>query len=113
MKPLKINIEKLSIKNKKYRKILYTTKFQQLVLMSIPSKDEIEKEKHAKSTQFIRIESGNAIAEIWENGNRESPKRYRLYDGISITIPPNTYHRIKNIGDDELKLYTIYSPPVH
>jgi hypothetical protein len=90
--------------------------------MSIPSKDEIEKEKH-KSTQFIRIESGNAIAEIWIKGNN-TPKRYRLYDGnsrsvssrgrsLSITIPPNTYHRIKNIGDKELKLYTIYSPPVH
>lgn len=111
-KTFRVNIENKTLNNKLYRKILYTNKNQQLVIMSIPIGDEIKREKHLKSTQFIRIEKGNGIVEI-SNSNNVIIKRYRIYDGISIIIPNNTYHRIRNIGNTELKLYSIYSPPAH
>lgn len=106
MKEFRINIEKSTLDNKLYRKVLYTTKQQQLVIMCIPPNDEIHYEKHLDTTQFIRIESGNGVADIGKN-------RYKLNDGVCIIIPPNTKHRIRNTGKDELKLYSIYSPPEH
>lgn len=106
MKEFRINIEKSTLNNKLYRKVIYTTKQQQLVLMNIPPKDFIHSETHINTTQFIRVESGNGMAYISKN-------KYRLYDGICVVIPANTKHKIINTGKTDLKLYTIYSPPEH
>jgi mannose-6-phosphate isomerase-like protein (cupin superfamily) len=106
MKEFKGNIEKLTLENLYYRRVINTTINSQLVLMSILPNEEIGMEKHYKTTQFIRIEKGKGIAYI-EN------KRYNLKDGDAIVIPPNTYHNIINTGKEQLKLYSIYSPPVH
>ena len=101
------NIENLTIKNKYYRKVISTTKNMQLVLMSLKPLEEIGKEKHKHTTQFIRIESGKCIAII---GN----KKYKLYDDDFIIIPPNTSHNIINSSRTKrLQLYTIYTPPEH
>lgn len=102
----KINIEKKSIANKYYRKVLCTTPQMQLVLMSIPPTDDIPLETHVSTTQFIRVESGTCLVLV-------SGKRHRLSSGDSIVIPPSTQHYVKNTGKTPLKLYTIYSPPEH
>lgn len=102
----KTNIEKATVDNRMYRRILYTTEQTQLVVMSIPPGDDIDKEKHEITTQFIRVEQGNGVAYI-------SDKMYRLKDGDCLIIPSNTWHYIKNTGEDDLKLYTLYSPPEH
>lgn len=99
------NIEKDTLNNKKYRKILHTTKELQVVLMSLKSGEYIPEEVH-HATQFIRIESGHGVAEV-------SNRRYILKDGVAIVIPSGKKHMIINTGVDELKLYTIYSPPQH
>ena len=101
------NIEKKSLDNKFYRKILYTDKFMQLVLMSIEPNDEIPLEKHTGS-QFIRIEDGTGFLRKGKSG-----KKIILKDGISVNIPPNTLHHVKNTGKKAIKLYSIYSPPEH
>lgn len=103
---LKINIEKKTRSNSFYRKVIFTTKTIQLVLMSLKPGIEIGKEKHSKTTQFIRIEKGTGIAII---RNKKLP----LKDGDAIMIKPNTYHNIINTGKTPLKLYTLYSPPEH
>lgn len=100
----KANIEKQTLKNKNYRKVINTTKQMQLVLMSIPSGEEIGMEIHPKTTQFIRVESGNGVAII-------NNIKINLKDGDAIVIPSNTKHNI--ISKKDLKLYTIYSPPEH
>ena len=105
----KLNIERATLSNRLYRKVLHTTKHQQLVLMAIPVKADIEREKH-NATQFIRIESGRGVAYI---ELKDGIKMVKLADGDSLTIEPNTYHYVKNTGAEPLKLYTIYSPPVH
>lgn len=100
----KNNIERQTLQNNFYRKVLNTTPQQQLVLMTIPKDQDIGMEVHPKTTQFIRVEAGTGVAYI-------AGKRYNLKDGDAIVIPPNTKHNIR--ATSELRLYTIYSPPEH
>ena len=104
-KPHHFNIEKETLKNTNYRKVVYTDKYQQLVLMSLNPKEYIHLEKH-NATQFFRVEKGKGIAKV-------GGKKMKLKDGMSVTVPPNTFHKIINTGRAPLKLYTIYSPPQH
>lgn len=100
----KTNIEKRTLNNNSFRKILYTTPQMQLVVMSLKRNEDIGMEKHNRITQFIRIEKGEVLAII------KGKKKY-LNEGDAIIIPANTYHNI--IALSNTKLYTIYSPPAH
>ncbi|ARF08257.1 mannose-6-phosphate isomerase, cupin superfamily [Catovirus CTV1] len=103
-----INIEKETLNNNYFRKVLNTTNTQQLVVMSIKPGENIPSEIHPKIDQFIRVEKGNIIAKI--NGIETN----KLSDGDAIMIPANTQHEIINPSTTEhCKLYTIYSPPNH
>jgi mannose-6-phosphate isomerase-like protein (cupin superfamily) len=109
------NIEKSTISNNFYRKVLYTHKNEknngmQFVLMSLKPGVEIGMEIHKDHDQFIKIEKGKGKA-IIKKGH--ILKSYKLYDGIGIIIPSGTYHNIINTGKDNLKIYTIYTPPEH
>ena len=98
------NLEKITIENECLDRVIETTKFQQLVLMSI--KDCIPLEIHNKNDQFIKIEQGKCHVKILN-------EIYELENGDSITIPAGNSHEIKNILYTPLKLYTIYAPPHH
>lgn len=104
------NIEKDTLKNNNYRKVVHTNKFQQIVLMSLIVGEDIPMESH-NGSQFFRIEKGSGSAVI------ETPKgkkRVILRDGVVLVVPPNTRHSIKNTSKKtSLKLYSIYSPPQH
>lgn len=108
MIPDRRDIEKETLQNENYRKVLYTVPNQfQLVLMCLRVGEDIPKEKHKFTTQFIRIEEGNGRAVIGD-------KSYILRDGVSLVIPPNTNHYIKNTSKTKsLKLYAIYTPDNH
>jgi len=107
MKGFKVNIEKDTLANKKFRKVLYTGKHSQLVLMSLRPKEEIGMEIHEENDQFFRFEEGQGKVII--DGNI-----YEVVDGVAIVVPAGAKHNIINISDSkELKLYTIYSPPHH
>jgi len=99
------NIEKDTLENDYYRKVLFTNKFQ-VVLMSLKVGEEIGMEKHSHLDQFIRVERGKG--KVIMNG-----VEYRITDGYAIIIPSNTNHNIINTGRTQLKLYTIYSTPTH
>ena len=103
------NIEIISKKNNYFRKVLFTTKNMQLVVMSLLPNENIPLEIHKDHDQFIKIEKGHGQAII---GNTKKKYIY-LEKGDCIIIPNNTYHEIKNIGNIKLKLYTIYTPPEH
>jgi mannose-6-phosphate isomerase-like protein (cupin superfamily) len=101
------NIENLTLKNSNFRKVLFTAKHMQLVLMSIKVGTDIGMETHKHTDQFIRIESGVGMAIL-------DGKKYKLTDGSAVVIPAGTKHNIINISKTEpLKLYTIYTPPEH
>src|SRR5687768_13258983 len=98
------NIEKLSLKNKNFRKVLYTAKNSQLVVMSLKPGEEIGAEVH-QLDQFIRCEAGSGKAVL--NGVAT-----KITDGFAIVIPAGTKHNIINTSPTRpLKLYTLYSPP--
>jgi mannose-6-phosphate isomerase-like protein (cupin superfamily) len=101
------NIEKLTNENTDYRRVVYTADYTQFVVMSLPPGVEIGNEVHGLD-QFIRVEHGKAQV-ILNNGEEE----HELTDDWAVIVPAGTYHNVINIGDTELKLYTLYSPPDH
>jgi len=107
MKGFNDNIEKSTVENSNFRKVLYTAKHSQLVLMSLKPKEEIGMEVHSENDQFFRIEKGRGKCII--DGNE-----YELADGTAIIVPSGAQHNVINTSESEdLKLYTIYSPPHH
>ena len=107
MKGFNANIEKSTLENDKYRKVLYTGKNSQLVLMCLKPKQEIGMEVHEENDQFFRFEAGQGKCII--DGHE-----YALKDGSAIIVPAGARHNIINTSDkEELKLYTIYSPAHH
>jgi mannose-6-phosphate isomerase-like protein (cupin superfamily) len=107
MRGFSANIEKETLANKNFRKVLYTGKHSQLVLMSLKPKEEIGMEVHPDNDQFFRFEKGRGKAII--DGHE-----YRIRDGSVIVVPAGAQHNILNVSDTEdLKLYTIYSPAHH
>ena len=102
-----VDIEKHTLNNSNFRKVLKTTSKSQLVVMSLKPGEEIGSEVHNDIDQFLRIEAveGKAIL----NG-----KEYALQDGSAVVVPAGVEHNIINTSDEkELKLYTIYTPPEH
>lgn len=107
MKGFNTNIEKDTLENENFRKVLYTGKHSQLVLMSLKPGEEIGMEVHAENDQFFRFEKG--VGKCVIDGNE-----YALSDGSVIVVPAGAEHNIMNTSDSEaLKLYTIYSPAHH
>lgn len=101
------NIEKETLDNKNFRKVLYTGAHSQLVLMSLKPNEEIGMEVHTGNDQFFRIEAGEGKVLI--DGNE-----YIVGDGSAIVVPSGAEHNVINTSDTEdLKLYTIYSPAHH
>ncbi len=101
------NIEKDTIKNNNFRKVLYTGKHCQLVLMSLQPKEEIGLEIHSDNDQFFRFEEGEGKCVI--DGNE-----YIVGDGIAIIVPAGAKHNVINTSaSKELKMYTIYAPAHH
>lgn len=106
MKGFNVNIEKETLENTDYRRVLYTAAHSQLVLMSIAVGSEIGEETHADNDQFLRIEAGQGKAIL-------DGVEHELNADFSVTVPAGTKHNIINVGTEPLKLYTIYSPPHH
>lgn len=107
MKGFKSTIESAAVANTNFRKVLYTSKYSQLVLMSLGPGEEIGLETHFANDQFFRVEKGHGKCFI--DGNE-----YELRDGDAVVVPCGALHNIINLDDTgDLKLYTIYSPPHH
>lgn len=107
MKGFHANIEKLTLENENFRKVLYTGKHSQLVLMSLEPNEEIGMEVHTDNDQFFRFEKGQGRCII--DGNV-----YELSDGVALVVPAGAEHNIINTSNTEkLKIYTIYSPAHH
>jgi len=107
MKGFKGNIEKDTIENTNFRKVLYTGKESQLVLMSLKPGEDIGMEVHTDNDQFFRFEKGTGKVVI-------DGTEYEVGDGVAVVVPKGAEHNVINTSDSEpLKLYTIYSPAHH
>lgn len=105
MKGFVQNIEGLALDNDEFRRVLYTAKHCQLVLMALKPKEEIGAEVHGLD-QFFRVEEGSGEAIL--DGVRTA-----IQSGFGIVVPAGAKHNIINTGSGPLKLYTLYAPPNH
>lgn len=107
MKGFKIDIEKATLENNHFRKVLYTSEHCQLVLMSLGPKEAIGEEVHTENDQFFRFEKGSGKVII-------DGTEYEVSDGDAVVIPVGAKHNIINSSASApLKMYTIYSPAHH
>jgi mannose-6-phosphate isomerase-like protein (cupin superfamily) len=105
MKGFVKNIESIAVENQEFRRVLYTAKNCQLVVMSLKPKEEIGAEVHHLD-QFFRVEKGTGEAVL-------DGVRHAISDGFALVIPAGANHNIINTGSVPLKLYTLYAPPNH
>jgi len=102
------SIEKQTLENTYFREVLFTGKHSQLVVMCLQVGEEIGDEVHPSVDQFFRIEQGEAKFVLNEN------EEHLVREGDAVVVPAQTYHNVINTSKtEELKLYTIYSPPNH
>lgn len=99
------NIENIAVKNDDFRRVLYTAKNCQLVVMSLKPKEEIGAEVHTLD-QFFRVEEGSGEAVL-------DGVRTPIQAGFAVIVPAGSKHNIINTGSVPLKLYTLYAPPNH
>ena len=100
------NIEESTLKSTDFRRVLYTGKQMQLVLMALQPGEEIGEEVHEDRDQFFRVEKGDGEVSI--DGHQT-----KINDGTAIVVPAGARHNVRNTGLQPLKLYTIYAPPEH
>lgn len=107
MKGFKTNIEKDTLENNNFRKVLYTGQHLQLVLMTLKAGEEIGEETHQNTDQLFRFESGFGKCII-------DAAEYLVKTGDVVVVPSGAKHNVINIDSKtELKMYTIYGPPNH
>lgn len=104
------DLESITVKNKCYRKVLFTGKSLQLVAMTLEPGETIPLEVHEDHDQFIRVDKGRGCVMIGD----VRPKRCSLKDGTGVVIPAGLHHEVRNTSKTEsLHLYSIYCPPEH
>jgi mannose-6-phosphate isomerase-like protein (cupin superfamily) len=106
MKGFVDDIEHSTKENSDFRRVLYTGKNLQLVLMSLQPGEDIGEEVHDDRDQFFRVETGNGEVSI-------DGRRTKLEDDMAVIVPAGARHNVRNTGEKPLKLYTIYGPPEH
>lgn len=99
------NIEKETVDNTNFRKVLFTSNNLQLVVMSLKPGEDIGLETHNSIDQFIRVDEGSGVSTI-------GGKEYNIKDGDAIIVPKGSAHNL-TAGKDGIKLYTVYGPPNH
>jgi mannose-6-phosphate isomerase-like protein (cupin superfamily) len=100
------DIERLTKSNEDFRRVLYTGRNLQLVLMTLKPGEEIGEEVHEDRDQFFRIEGGKGAVFI-DGGQHE------VEDDDAVIVPAGARHNVVNTGEEPLKLYTLYGPPEH
>ena len=100
------DIEKRTIENEDFRRVLYTGHNLQLVLMTLPPGCDIGEEVHPDRDQFFRFEQGRGVVKIDGIENK-------VEDDFAVIVPAGARHNVINSGSEPLRLYTIYAPPEH
>ena len=106
------DIEKLTLDNETFRTVVHTGTHAQLTVMRLKPGEDIGWEAHGHLDQFLRIEEGRGELDL---GAAEGAvdETHPVEDDWAIIVPAGTWHNVRNTGDGDLKLYSIYSPPEH
>ena len=110
--PLAVNIKELAGLNKAFRTTLWTGNNLQITLMNIPTNESIGLEIHPDTDQFIQIIQGTGMVKMGDAQNNLDFSK-RVGEDASIIIPAGKWHNLINIGNEPIKLFSIYAPPQH
>jgi mannose-6-phosphate isomerase-like protein (cupin superfamily) len=106
------DIERETLANETFRTVVFTGEHTQLTVMRLAPGEDIGWEAHHDRDQFLRIEQGRGRAEFGGSED-EVAERHDVEDDWAVIVPAGVWHNVVNTGDDELKLYSLYSPPEH
>ena len=110
--PFAVNIETATLGNENYRSTLWTGKYLQVTVMSIEPGHDIGLEVHHDHDQFLRIEAGRGRVQMGPSKDKLAFDR-EVSDDWAILVPAGSWHNITNIGQEPLKVYSLYAPPEH
>lgn len=110
--PYVVDIEQLTLDNTNFRTASWTGTYLQMTLMSIPVGGQVGLEVHDDTDQFLRLEQGSAKVVMGQSAD-SLDQEWTAEDDWAIFVPAGMWHNIINVGEDELKLYSIYAPVHH
>jgi mannose-6-phosphate isomerase-like protein (cupin superfamily) len=106
------DIERSTLDNTTFRTVVFTGEHTQLTVMRIAPGEDIGREAHHDRDQFLRIEQGQARVELGPTEDTVD-EAYEISDAWAIVVPAGVWHNVVNTGSEDLKLYSLYSPPEH
>ena len=106
------DVERVTLANDTFRTEVFTGEHTQLTVMRIPVGEDIGLEIHPDNDQFLRIEQGSARVELGRTKDTVDETHEAAADW-AIIVRAGTWHNVINTGDDDLKVYSLYSPPHH
>ena len=106
------DIERATLENETFRTVLHTGDRVQLTVMRLGPGEDIGRERHPDTDQFLRIESGIGRVEFGRSEDTVD-ETHDVQDDWAIVVPAGVWHNVVNTGDGELKLYSLYAPPEH
>ena len=106
------NVERVTLENTNFRTVIFTGEHTQLTVMSVPPGDEVGWESHSHLDQFLRLEQGTARLDLGRTEDSVD-ESHDIEDDWALIIPAGIWHNVVNVGDNDLKLYSLYSPPEH
>lgn len=109
--PTVVNIETMTLENNNFRSTLWTGEYLQMTLMTIQPGQDIGLEVHTDTDQFLRIEQGKAKVSM--GPDKDNLQAWDAKDDFGIFVPAGSWHNLENVGDEELKIYSIYAPAHH
>ena len=106
------DVERATLDNTDFRRVLFTGEHAQLTVMRLQPGEEIGLEMHPHLDQFLRLEQGSARVTLGPSKDQVD-ETHDVSDDWAIIVPGGTWHNVVNTGQDDVKLYSIYSPPEH
>jgi mannose-6-phosphate isomerase-like protein (cupin superfamily) len=106
------DIEQATLDNTTFRTVLFTGEHEQLTVMRLQPGEDIGREVHDDHDQFLRIEEGRARVELGRSAD-EIDETHEVEDDWAIIVPAGVWHNVVNVGDTDVKLYSLYAPPEH
>jgi mannose-6-phosphate isomerase-like protein (cupin superfamily) len=106
------DIEKLTLENGDFRRVVYTGEHTQLTLMRLAPGEDIGWEAHRHLDQFLRIEQGHARVDFGRHEDSVD-ESHEVSDDWALIVPAGVWHNVVNTGQEDVKLYSLYSPPEH
>ena len=110
--PQSFDLEEATRDNETYRSVVWSGRYLQLTLMSIPVGGDIGLEMHPETDQFLRLDAGRGRVEMGPSKDRLTFKK-EVSDGWCALVPAGTWHNVTNIGDEPMQVYAIYAPAHH